>query len=318
MRDGRYLIGLGMATASYPTHRSPAAAAARINPDGSADVRSGGVDIGTGAYTVFTQVAAESLGIPVDRVRLELGDSTFPEAPVAGGSQLTASVGSAVKLAALDARNRVIATAIADPASPLHGVPADAIEAKDGRIFLRDRPSRGETYAALLARNGNAPVEGRSTAKAQDAGQYSMHAFGAQFAEVRVDPDLGEVRLVRQVGAFASGRILNARTARSQYMGGMVFGAGMALFEETRSDERSGRIMNANLSEYLVPVNPDIGSVDVVIVPEDDPHVNEIGVKGIGEIGIVGAAAAIANAVYHATGKRVRDLPIAPEKLLLT
>lgn len=316
MRDGRHLIGLGMATAVYPTHRSPAAATARLAPDGSAVVRSGGVEIGTGAYTVFTQVAADSLGMPAARVRFELGDSTYPTAPVAGGSQLIASVGSAVKLAALDARNQVAALATAHPASPLHGMTVDALDARDGRLFVRSSPTRGETYAAILARSGTA-VEGRSDAAASaDAKNYSMHAFGAQFAEVRVDPDLGEVRLVRQVAAFAAGRILNAKTARSQFLGGMVFGAGMALLEQTRSDERSGRVMNANLAEYLVPVNADIGAVEVVIVPEDDPHVNEIGVKGIGEIGIVGAAAAIANAVYHATGTRIRDLPIAPEKLL--
>ncbi|MGD0476232.1 MAG: xanthine dehydrogenase family protein molybdopterin-binding subunit [Candidatus Velthaea sp.] len=316
MRDGRSLIGLGMATAVYPTHRSAAAATARIDADGSAVVRSGGVEIGTGAYTVFTQVAAEALGIPVERVLFELGDSTFPDAPVAGGSQLTASVGSAVKLAALDTRARVAARAVADPASPLHGLPIASLDARDGRLFARDQPSRGETYAAILARSGGA-VEGRSdAAPAADAQRYSMHAFGAQFAEVRVDPDLGEVRLVRQLGAFAAGRILNAKTARSQFLGGMVFGAGMALLEQTRSDRRTGRIMTANLAEYLVPVNADIGAVDVVLVPEDDPHVNEIGVKGIGEIGIVGAAAAIANAVYHATGTRVRDLPITPDKLL--
>jgi xanthine dehydrogenase YagR molybdenum-binding subunit len=317
MRDGRYLVGLGMATATYPTHRSAASASARIDPDGSARVRSGGVDIGTGAYTAFTQVAAQALGIPVRRVRLELGDSSFPAAPVAGGSQLTASVGSAVKLAALDARNRVAALAIIDPASALHGLTVDALDAADGRLFARDEPARADTFAAILARNGGVAVEGRASAQAgAEAKAYSMHAFGAQFAEVRVDPDLGEVRLVRQVGAFASGRILNAKTARSQYLGGMIFGAGMALLEQTHTDARSGRIMNANLAEYLVPVNADIADIDVVIIPEDDPHVNEIGVKGIGEIGIVGAAAAIANAVFHATGTRVRDLPIAPEKLL--
>jgi xanthine dehydrogenase YagR molybdenum-binding subunit len=317
MRDGRYLVGLGMATAVYPTRRSPAAAVARIDADGSAVVRNAGVDIGTGAYTAFTQVAAEALGIPAARIRFELGDSTFPAAPNAGGSQLTASVGSAVKLAALDARDRVAAVAVADPASPLHGLPIAALDAADGRIFARQQPSRGETYAAILARQGGRAIEGRSTAEAgPDAKKYSMHAFGAQFAEVRVDPELGEVRLVRQVGAFGAGRIVNAKTARSQFLGGMVFGAGMALLEETRTDARTGRIMNANLADYLVPVNADIGAVDVVIVPEDDPHVNEIGVKGIGEIGVVGVAAAIANAVYHATGKRIRDLPIAPEKLL--
>jgi xanthine dehydrogenase YagR molybdenum-binding subunit len=319
MRDGRYLIGMGMASASYPTHRSAAAATVRIDPDGSIVVRSAGVDIGTGAYTAFTQVAAEALGVPASRVRMELGDSLFPAAPVAGGSQLTASVGSAVKVAARDARNRVAAMAIADPASVLHGLAADALEAGDGRLFVRTQPERGETFAAILARAGGGALTGTSEAKPDEAAQkaYAMHAFGAQFAEVRVDPALGEVRLVRQVGAFAAGRIVNAKTARSQFMGGMVFGAGMALLEETRYDQRSGRIMTANLSEYLVPVNADISALDVILVPEDDPHVNEIGVKGIGEIGIVGAAAAIANAVFHATGKRVRDLPIAPEKLLV-
>jgi xanthine dehydrogenase YagR molybdenum-binding subunit len=316
MRDGRYLIGLGMATATYPTHRSPAAAVARLDPDGSAVIRSGGVDIGTGAYTVFTEVAAQALGIPAARIRMELGDSRFPMAPVAGGSQLTASVGSAVRLAALDARQKVIAEALAHSASPLHGATADELDVHDGRVFVRSQPSRGETVAAIVARAGG-PIEGTAQAKpGSEAQEYSMHAFGAQFAEVRVDPALGEVRLIRQVGAFAAGRIVNAKTARSQFMGGIVFGAGMALMEQTRMDQRSGRIMNANLAEYLVPVNPDIGDVEIIMIPEDDPHVNEIGVKGIGEIGIVGAAAAIANAVYHATGKRIRDLPIAPEKLL--
>ena len=318
MQDGRFLVGLGMASASYPAQRSAAAASARIAADGSAVVRSGGVDIGTGAYTAFTQVAAHALGISTDRVRFELGDSTYPEAPVAGGSRLTASVGSAVRLAALDARNRVATLAIADPASPLYELSLAELDASEGRLYRRSEPSRGETYTAIIARHGGTPVDGEGMAQpGEEAKTYSMHAFGAQFAEVRVDPDLGEVRLVRQVGAFASGRILNAKTARSQYLGGMVFGAGMALLEHTRTDERSGRIMNANLSEYLIPVNADIGTVDVVIVPEDDPYVNEIGVKGIGEIGIVGAAAAIANAVYHATGKRIRDLPIVPEKLIV-
>ncbi len=317
MRDGRYLIGMGMASASYPANRSAAAATVRIDPDGSVVVRSSGVEIGTGAYTAFTQVAADILGIPVARIHMELGDSTFPEAPVAGGSQLTASVGSAVKLAALDARDRVARNAVADAASPLHGLLPDALGYDGSRIFALMQPSRGESYAALVSRQGAGPIEGAGRAAPGDeVTRYSRHSFGAQFAQVRVDPELGEVRLIRQVGAFAAGRILNARTARSQFLGGIVFGAGMALLEHTRTDERSGRVMNANLAEYLVPVNADIADVQIVIVPEDDPHINEIGVKGIGEIGIVGAAAAIANAVYHATGKRIRDLPISPEKLL--
>jgi xanthine dehydrogenase YagR molybdenum-binding subunit len=318
MRDGRMLAGIGMASATYPTNRSAASALARIDAAGNAIVQSGGVDIGTGSYTAFSQVAADALGIPVERITFGLGDTRMPNAPNAGGSQLTASVGSAVKLAALVARANVAALAIADARSPLAGASLDAIDAKDGRLFLKADPARGETYAAIIARSGNPMVEGRADAKPGDEKkQYAMHAFGAQFAEVRVDPDLGTVRVVRQLGAFASGRILNAKLAHSQYIGGMTFGLGMALLEETRRDDRTGRVMNATLSEYLLPVHADVPATEALLVEEVDPHVNEIGVKGIGEIGIVGAAAAIANAVYHATGKRIRDLPITPDKLLV-
>lgn len=316
MRDGRYLIGMGMASSSYPTNRSKAGAVATIGPDGSAIVRSAGVDIGTGAYTAFTQIFAQTLGMPVERVTMQLGDSGFPEAPVAGGSQLTASVGSAVRAAALNARAQLAQLAVADPKSPLHGLAVADLDAADGRVFATKTPARGETFGDIVARAGGTPLEVRGDAAPDKEPAYSMHAFGAQFAMVRVDPDLGTVRLVKQVGAFASGRIINAKTARSQYLGGMVFGVGMALLEETRPDLRTGRFMNANLGEYLVPCHADVGAMDVVLVEEDDPHVNPIGVKGIGEIGLVGAAAAIANAVFHATGKRIRDLPITPDKLV--
>jgi xanthine dehydrogenase YagR molybdenum-binding subunit len=318
MRAGNLLVGLGMASATYPTNRSAASAVARIDAQGNAVVESGGVDIGTGSYTAFSQVAAEALGIPVERITFGQGDTKLPPAPNAGGSQLTASVGSAVKLAGLDARANVVAIAIADPHSPLAGATPEQIDAKDGRLFLKAQPERGETYAAIIARNGGATVEGRADAKPGDEKKaYSMHAFGAQFAEVHVDSDLGTIRVVRQVGAFGAGRIVNAKLARSQFIGGMTMGLGMALLEETRRDERTGRVMNANLAEYLVPVHADVPATEAIMVEEDDPHVNEIGVKGIGEIGIVGAAAAIANAVYHATGKRIRDLPITPDKLLV-
>jgi xanthine dehydrogenase YagR molybdenum-binding subunit len=318
MRDGRMLVGIGMASATYPTNRSAASATARIDAQGNAQVASGGVDIGTGSYTAFTQVAAEALGMPVEQVTFAQGDTRLPNAPNAGGSQLTASVGSAVKLAALDARTKVAQLAAADPSSPLAGASPDAIDAGDGRLFLKDNPGRGETYAAIIARNGGTPIEGRADAKPGDEKkEYSMHAFGAQFAEVRVDPDLGTVRVVRQLGAFASGRIINAKLAHSQFIGGMTMGLGMALLEETRRDDRSARVMNANLAEYLLPVHADVPATEAILVEEVDSHVNEIGVKGIGEIGIVGAAAAIANAVYHATGKRVRDLPITLDKLLV-
>ena len=317
MRAGRMLVGYGMATACYPTYRGGAAAHVRINPDGSVSAQSGGVDIGTGAYTVFTQVAAEFLGIPIDRVHLDLGDTLFPSAPNAGGSMLTASVASAIKVAALDARDKVIALAVADRRSPLHGASPTAISAANGRLFVTKDPTRGETYEAILGRNDDRTIEGRAeTHPGPDEETYSMHAFGAHFAEVHVDPDLGEVRVTRFVGAFAAGRILNEKTARSQFIGGITWGIGMALTEQTRYDERTGRIMTANLADYLVPVHADVPHIETIVVPEDDPHVNEAGVKGIGEIGIVGVAAAIANAVYHATGKRIRDLPITPEKLL--
>jgi xanthine dehydrogenase YagR molybdenum-binding subunit len=225
---------------------------------------------------------------------MELGDSAFPNAPNAGGSALTASAGSALKLAAQDVRTKLAALDGVDPSSLAN--------------------ASGDALIAILRKHGAASVEGRADAKPGDEKkQYAMHSFGAQFAEVRVDPELGTVRLARFVNAFGAGRILNEKTAKSQFMGGAIMGIGMALLEHSRYDDRTGRIMNANLGEYLVAVNADVPPMEVVLVPEDDPHVNEIGVKGIGEIGIVGAAAAVANAVYHATGKRIRDLPITPE-----
>jgi len=297
MRDGRTLVGMGVAAATYPMNRSAASAVVQLRADGSVLAQSAGVDIGTGAYTVFSQVVAETLGIPVQRVRMELGDTLYPNAPNAGGSALTASAGSALKLAALDVRAKLAALDGTDPVS------------------LKD--ASGDALVAILRKHGADAIVGRADAKPGDEKKsYAMHSFGAQFAEVHVDPDLGTVRVAKFVNAFGAGRILNERTAKSQYLGGAVWGIGMALHEHTRYDERSGRIMNANLAEYLVPVNADIPAVESIIVPEDDPHVNELGVKGIGEIGIVGAAAAVANAVYHATGKRVRDLPITPDKLL--
>ena len=290
MRDGDELIGLGMATATYPARRLPASARARLMPDGTVSVQAATHELGTGTYTVMTQVAADALGIPIDRVRFELGDSRMPENPISAGSFTVASTGPAVDAAARALRTRLLS--------------------------LETDPRNVESCRALVARSGQ-PVE--ATARVQpgpEAQQYSMHSFGAVFVEVGVDPDLGRIRLRRVAGAYGLGRILNAKTARSQLIGGLVYGVSMALFERTAIDPLTGRCLNADLSEYLVPVNADIPDIDVVFVEEDDPHVNPIGVKGLGEIGTTAVTAAVANAVYHATGVRVRDLPISVEKVL--
>ena len=316
-RDGDWLIGMGMAAATYPTNRSEAHATAQLFADGRGRAMSATHDLGTGSYTIFTQIAAEFLCLDVKNVHFELGDSKLPIAPVSGGSQSAASVGSAVRVAASALKHKAIALAVADNGSPLYGQPPERVDVENGRMFLISDRTKGETYAELLARQRLDTLEAEGQSKPGDEKQkYAMHAFGAQFAEVRVKVYTGEVRVTRFVGAFAAGRILNAKTARSQLLGGMVWGIGMALHEHTVDDVRTGRIINADLSEYHVPVNADAPPIDIYTVPEADAIINPIGAKGIGEIGIVGAAAAIANAVYNATGKRIRALPITPDKLL--
>jgi xanthine dehydrogenase YagR molybdenum-binding subunit len=317
MRDGRWQVGWGMATATYPTNRSGAEALARLLPDGSALVQCGSQDLGTGTCTVMTQVAADALGLPANRVRFELGDSALPKAPVSGGSQTVASVAPAVKQACEAVRAKLVALAVGDAASPLNGRPADAVTVTDGWLRLKADAQRGEPVAAVLARHGGQALEARVESKpGPEREQFAMHAFGAVFVEVRVDAELREIRVPRIVGAYGIGRLLNEKTGHSQLMGGIVWGVGMALMEETWRDPRNGRFVNANLADYHVPVNADIGSIETLVVPEDDPHVNPLGAKGIGEIGITGVGAAIANAAYHATGRRVRDLPITLDKLL--
>ncbi|HET7785654.1 MAG TPA: xanthine dehydrogenase family protein molybdopterin-binding subunit [Myxococcales bacterium] len=277
VRDGM-LVGMGMATASYPANFTRASALARMNPDGSVLVQSGAVDIGGGTSTVMAQVAAETLGVPYEKVKFDLGDTQMPEAPRSGGSITAASVASAVEAACRNLKQKLAAAG--------------------GRL--------------------TAPVEARGeVAPSEERKKFSLHSFGADFAEVEVDPELGMVRVVRLVGAFAAGRILNARLARSQFMGGMVWGIGMALHEHSVYDQKLGRIMTRDLADYHVPSHKDVVEVDPLFIPvEEDAHVDPAGVKGIGEIGITGVAAAVANAVFNATGKRVRSLPITPDKLL--
>jgi xanthine dehydrogenase YagR molybdenum-binding subunit len=315
MKAGRELVGMGVASATYPANRSAANARARLTAAGIVVIQCGTQDLGTGMYTVMTQLAAETLGLPMDRVRFELGDSEFPEAPVSGGSQSTASVAPAVQSAALALRDKLITLAIADEGSPVFKASAGEVVLEGGQIGLRAKRRR-EAIAATIARNGGREVFADASAKpGEEKNHYSLHSFGAVFAEVRLDPDLRSIRVPRVVARYGIGKLLNAKTGRSQLMGGVVWGLGMALMEESVLDLRDGRIVNANLAEYHVPTNADIGTIDVEVVPENDGVINSLGARGIGEIGITGVAAAVANGVYHATGVRVRDLPITLDKI---
>jgi xanthine dehydrogenase YagR molybdenum-binding subunit len=317
MRANGHLVGYGMAAATYPARRAPATARARILADGSALVQSATSDMGPGTYTSMTQVAADALALPVGHVRFELGDTALPKAPVHGGSMTMASVGPAVHEACSAARRQVLALARGDGNSPLHGAADDAVEYADGRIFRKGDPAAGESYQEILERHGSDGIEAIAQAKpGEEATRFSMHGFGALFAEVHVDPDFGIVRVRRLVGAYGVGRIVNPKIAHSQCIGGMVGGIGMALLEDTQVDPRFGRVINANLAEYLVPVNADVRDLEALFIDEHDPHIGPLGAKGLAEIALCGVAPAIANAVFHATGRRVRDLPIRPEALL--
>ncbi|NUY01214.1 xanthine dehydrogenase family protein molybdopterin-binding subunit [Paraburkholderia youngii] len=319
MRNGNTLIGMGMATATYPANRSEASALAQILPDGTAVVASGTQDIGTGTYTVMTQVAADALGFTPEQVHFALGDSSLPRAPVSGGSQSAASVSPAVRDAASQARSQLIALALADAASPVHGLPLDDVTVASGWVVSRSQPDKRDPAAAIIARAGGKPIEATATVKPGDEKQkYSFHSFGAVFVEVHVDAELGTIRVPRVVAVYDVGRVLNQKTARSQMMGGIVWGIGAAMQEESTLDERFGRFTNANLAEYHVPVNADIGTIDIAFIDRPDPYINSLGVRGIGEIGITAVVAAIANAVYNATGVRVRDLPITLDKVVRT
>jgi xanthine dehydrogenase YagR molybdenum-binding subunit len=316
MREGHTLIGWGMATSVYPARRSPASALARWNPDGTVLVEAGTQDLGGGTYTIMTQIAADAVGVPVSQVTFRLGDTRYPETPVSGGSQTAATAGTAVESAGRALRQTILELAAAHPQFSGAGIKAESLSLENGKVVAS---GSGESISVqdLIARSGRPYIEAQASTKAnEETKEYSMFSFGAQFAEVRVDADLGQVKVSRMTGAFAAGKILNAKTGRSQFMGGMIWGISFALCEHTTYDERLGRIVNNNLAEYHVPVNADVGDIEVLWIDEDDTHVSPIGAKGIGEIGITGAAAAVANAVYHATGKRIRDLPITPDKLL--
>ena len=319
MRDSDgMLVGWGMGTALFGAPMFQAKARAVLRPDGTGLVETAAADMGQGAWTALAQIAADSLGLPLDRVEFRSGSSDLPDAGVAGGSGHTATAGGALHAAGLDAIARLTEIATADPASPLHGAGNKGVEARDGRLWVMGDDSRSESFADIIARAGGAEVVGTGSAARppEDAKRHAMHTHGAVFAEVKVDPDLFQMRVTRLVGAFAAGRIINPRLAESQLMGGMIWGLSFALHEEARHDPRTGRIVNADLAGYHVPVNADVPHLDVITVHEDDPYVNPLGIKGVGEIGITGTVGAIANAIHHATGHRIRHFPIRIEDLL--
>ena len=314
-RDGDHWVGTGMATMMYDARSSAANASVTLDAAGRVAVRSATCDQGTGSRTILTQMAADALGVRPEHITVEVGDTALPMAPISAGSMTTASVGTAVTAAAADLRTKLVLTAVSHERSPLRGRPVDTVQLTNGRAVA------GEASVALssLAQWVGQPLVGTgASAKIGEAEGVSRFSFGAHFAEVRVNAVTGEVRVSRYAAAFAAGRIVNPKLARSQLLGGIVMGIGMALHEATHIDPETGRIVNDDLAEYHVPTHADIAPVfDAFFVPEDDDcAVNPIGVKGVGEIGTIGCPAAVANAVWHATGRRVRDLPITPDKLL--
>ena len=323
MRDtDGLLVGWGLGTATFPAMMFAAQAKAFVRQDSSGVMEIGAHDMGQGALTALAQIAADGLGLDLSQLEFRSGTSDLPDAGIAGGSSHTATAGTAIYNAGADAVGRLADLATNDERSPLFGAGNAGVIARGGRLFRRDDGSRSESYGDILARAGLAQIEGHGTGghpnamEAHAPSDYAMHAHGAVFAEVKVDPDLGQMRVTRLVGAFAAGRIINPRMVQSQFYGGMIWGLSFALHEQAVMDPQSGRPMNANLAEYRVPVNADVPSLEAILVEEHDPHVNALGIKGVGEIGITGTAGAIANAVWHATGIRVRQFPITLDRLI--
>ncbi len=315
MRDGSELVGWGMATGIWEALQVPIAVRIVLTANGHVEVACATSDIGTGTYTIMTQVAADMLGVPLESVTAKLGDSTLPQSPVEGGSWIAASIANGIVTTSGAIRGELLRLAKAMPGSPLADTTNEDVLLADGRIVSRHDASRGVSIAEAMRQGGVDRIEQEKTTEFPDDGKRAHNTHSAVFAEVKVDEQLGIVRVTRVVSAVAAGRILNTKTARSQIMGGVVWGIGMALHEETLVDHKFGRVMNANIAEYHVPVHADVHDVEVIFVAEPDDTINPLGIKGVGEIGIVGVAAAIANAVYHATGRRVRDLPITLDKL---
>jgi xanthine dehydrogenase YagR molybdenum-binding subunit len=318
--DDGFLVGWGMGTAVFHCPMFAAEARVLVHRDDKATVATSAIDMGQGALTALAQIAADSLGLDIEQVTLRFGRSDLPDGGVAGGSGHTATAGSAIDAAGRNAIARLADLATADRGSPLFGAGNVGVVARGGRLVRKDDESRSESFAAILARAGRTEIdgEGKGARDPAAAGDHALQAHGAVFAEVKVDPDLGQIRVTRLVGAFAAGRIINPRLVQSQLHGGMIWGVSFALHEGASVDRRTGRVMNADLGEYHVPVNADVPSIETLLVPEDDQFVNGLGVKGVGEIGITGTVGAVANALWHATGVRVRRFPVRIEDMVAT
>jgi xanthine dehydrogenase YagR molybdenum-binding subunit len=338
-RRGKYLVGYGMATATYPAIRSTASARLQLFADGTVKVFAATHDLGTGTYTIMAQTAADVLGVSVEKVSVEIGDSSLPRSPLTGGSTTAVSVTAAILAASEMLKKDLLAMARADRKSKLSGVGSEEIEHADAKVFVKGDTSKSDSYADILKRNNKNMIEACATALPQNDGglggtqaacqtdqfsweadadekKYSFHSFGAQFAQVLVDEDMGVIRVSRFTSVHDVGRILNEKTARSQIIGGVIYGLGQVLMEETAYDKRWANPVTRSFADYHVPVQLDVPEIDVLFINKPDPHISPLGVRGLGEIPIVGVAAAVANAVFNATGRRIRDLPLTPDKLL--
>ena len=316
MRDGSDLVGWGMATGVWYAEQVPIAVRIGLTANGHAEVACATSDIGTGTYTIMAQVTADMLGLPLDNISIKIGDSALPQSPVEGGSWIAASVSNGIAATAEAVRKELLRLAKQMPDSPLANVASDEVALADGKLVSKRDASRAVSIPDAMRHGGVDRIEQEVITNPSQDGSLAHNTHSAIFAEVKIDGQLGVIRVTRVVSAVAAGRILNTKTATSQILGGVVWGIGMALHEETLIDHRFGRIINANIAEYHVPVNADVHDIKVIFVDEPDKMINPLGIKGLGEIGIVGVAAAIANAIYHATGKRVRDLPITLDKLM--
>jgi xanthine dehydrogenase YagR molybdenum-binding subunit len=315
MREGSELVGWGMATGVWEALQMPIAVRIVLTANGHAEVACATSDIGTGTYTIMAQVAADMLGMPIESINIRLGDSTLPQSPVEGGSWIAASVSNGIVTTCNAVREELLGLAKKMPSSPLASATLSDVTLADGKLMNKHDASRAVSVADVMRHAAVDRIEQEKSTSFADDGSHAHNTHSAIFAEVKVDEQIGVIRVTRVVSVVAAGRILNTKTASSQIIGGVVWGIGMALHEETLIDHNLGRIMNADFAEYHVPTNADAYDIKVIFVDERDDIVNPLGIKGVGEIGIVGAAAAIANAIYHATGERVRDLPITLDKL---